>query len=129
MGNSLLDSIFCTHFWTLNADTLSAISGIFTDEDSTANGRILLRARQVSPGDLFYSIELDKAGPYVFQNILPGIYLIDAFRDADGNGVYSYGQPLPFVPAERFVFYADSINVRSRWPNEGNDITLLKWDN
>ena len=126
-GNSLRDSSFAATFWTLNPDTLSALRGRFLDEDSTAFGDIFLRAQQVDPGDLSYSLTLEAPGPYAFENMLPGIYLLQGFRDADGDGRYSFGSPFPFIPSERFFFLSDSINVRSRWPNEGNDINLLKW--
>jgi len=71
-----------------------------------------------------YNISIDEPGNYQFDHILPGIYVIKGFRDADSNGVYSYGQAIPFCPAERFFVYPDSIKVRSRWPNEGNTIIL-----
>ena len=56
--------------------------------------------------------------------LLPGHYFLDCFRDSDGNGRYSYGHTFPFVPAERFAVYPDTVVLRSRWPNEGNDIIL-----
>ena len=69
-------------------------------------------------------IILDKPGPYQFEKLFPGLYLIYGFRDRDGNGEYSYGKVIPYQPAERFFFFPDTIKTRSRWPNEGNDITL-----
>jgi hypothetical protein len=125
--NSLQDTSFSITFRTLNADTLSAIRGLLTDEDTTATGTIFMFARQVSPGNINYDIQLQEPGDYAFENMLPGIYLINGFRDTDGNGQYSFGKSVPFVPAERFFNYPDSINIRSRWPTIGNDILLLKW--
>ena len=79
---------------------------------------------QITADDSTVYTVLDSTGNYQFNDIFPGIYLIYGFRDADSNGTYSYGQIKPFKPAERFLFYPDSIKVRSRWPNEGNDIIL-----
>ncbi len=120
-GNSLKDSLFSVYFKTQSEDTLSAISGQLIDQDSTASGNIYLTAKSAGH---FYHTMIEKPGQYSFDDILSGIYTIQAFRDADSNGVYSYGQTIPFQPAERFVFYPDSIKLRSGWPNEGNDIIL-----
>lgn len=108
-------------FRTLNEDTLSAIRGEIIDQQPEATGKIFMTARS---GQNSYQLVLNQPGEFLFDNILPGIYLINGFRDADSNGVYSYWQLHPFIPAERFFFYADSIKVRSRWPNEGNKIIL-----
>ncbi|MBC8184141.1 Ig-like domain-containing protein [candidate division KSB1 bacterium] len=120
-GNFLDDSLNTIHFRTLSQDTLTAISGKINDQNPDGKGRIFLTAK--SPKNS-YATSLNKSGDYLFDNIFPGIYTISAFRDADSNSVYSFGKAVPFVAAERFIFYADSIKVRSRWPNEGNDIIL-----
>ncbi|MFZ5518962.1 MAG: Ig-like domain-containing protein [Candidatus Zhuqueibacterota bacterium] len=122
-GNSLSDSLFSVYFRTLNADTLTAIRGKITDEDEGATGKFHVTAQSEK---FSYTIMVDSAGAYRFENILPGVYTIQAFRDADSNGVYSFGKIVPFQPAERFVFYADSVKVRSQWPTEGEDIMFKK---
>jgi len=119
-GNSLADTLFKKWFITLNPDTLSAISGHIIDTDSSAVGPFHLQASSTAGAE--YDLWIDGEGLYQFKDILPGIYIISVFRDEDGNGKYSYGQPFPFQGAERYYVYPDSINVRSRWPNEGNDI-------
>ena len=120
-GNVLKDSLFSIYFTTLSSDTFSAIIGKFIDKQQNARGKIHLKAKSEQHQ---YVQVIDSPGEYRFENIFPGIYTLYAFRDSDGNGVYSFGNPIPFVPAERFVFPADSIKVRSRWPNEGNDIIM-----
>ena len=121
-GNCLGDSLLNWRFWVVNQDTLSSISGVVKDEDPAGVGKIFLTATQVKGGKATTTIRLDSLGSYEFSYLLPGIYTIEGFRDADGNGRYSLGKPYPFIPAERFVVYPDSIAVRARWPNEGNDI-------
>jgi len=120
-GNSLADSVDTIYFKTLNKDTLSAIGGEIVDQKEDAYGTLFLTAKSEQHS---YQLMLDQPGSYRFEDILPGIYTINGFRDADSNGVFSFGKTIPYVPAERFFFYSDSIKVRSRWPNEGNNITL-----
>ncbi|MDZ7343940.1 MAG: hypothetical protein ONA90_05440, partial [candidate division KSB1 bacterium] len=65
---------------------------------------------------------LPEPGPYRFEYVLPGVYQLRAFRDANRNGRFDFGAVLPFVSAERYFVWPDTIKVRSRWPNEGNDV-------
>jgi hypothetical protein len=123
-GNALGKGTRTFVFTTLHADTLSSISGTVIDEDSTASGAIYLKAQQTESAGRTYELALDGPGPYTFANIFPGTYIIEAFRDSDHDGQYSFGRALPFLPAERFVIHEEQIKVRSRWPNEGNDIVL-----
>jgi hypothetical protein len=119
-GNKLMDTLFVKNFMTLDPDTLSAISGMITDQNETAKGYFYLHAH--SNPDLDYYIRVDDNEEYHFENIMPGLYIIDIFRDADRDSEYSYGQVYPYHPAERYYVYPDTISIRSGWPNEGNDI-------
>ncbi|RMF69363.1 MAG: hypothetical protein D6743_01930 [Calditrichaeota bacterium] len=125
-GNPGADSTFRLAFRTVNPDTFSVIRGKVIDEDSTATGPIILQIRQSGKNAHQAEVRLAQPGPYEFSAVFPGTYALEAFRDRDENGRYSYGSALPFVPAERFVIYADSVKVRARWPNEGNDIVFTK---
>ena len=122
--NALAESTLTYLFTTLNADTLASISGNIIDEFEADSGRIYLTARQTKKDGKFYETVIKAPGPYLFDGVFPGDYLISGFRDRDGNGTYSYGNISPFIPAERFFTGSDTIRVRSRWPNEGNDITI-----
>jgi len=121
-GNSLADTLFEKRLLTVNPDTLSEISGSINDADSSATGKFYLQAVPVkgSPKD----IRVEKEGEYVFKDLLPGIYTINVFRDEDDNDQYSFGEAYPYQPSERFYVYPDSIKIRSRWPNEGENIVL-----
>ena len=123
-GNPLPDSLY--RFQTLNGDTLSAISGTVTDLNTEAVGGIHVVARQIENSDITYRQILPMPGEYTFMDIFPGQYLLECFRDRDGNGRYSMGRPFPYQPSERFCVYKDTVKVRSKWPNQGNDI-ILPW--
>ncbi len=125
-GNAAADSTFEFQFTTLNEDTLSSLSGTVVDHDSAAEGRIFLKAKQNAREGRTYEIQLSEPGPYEFKAILPGTYSLEGFRDQDNNTEYSFGKAFPFQPAERFVVYPDTIKIRARWPNEGNDIVFRK---
>lgn len=124
--NSMSDSTISFIFTTLNADTLGEILGTVMDESPTDSGNIFMKAVSTDQKGKTYELNIEKPGTYRFKGLFPGNYLISGFRDRDRNKTYSYGTLNPWVPAERFFQYADTISVRSRWPNEGNNITLKK---
>jgi hypothetical protein len=137
-GNALFDTLEQITFWTMNADTLTAISGTISDAQAEATGSVHLVLKQVAAfsgsslgtrpaptsTDLEYSTILTGPGPYLFDHILPGLYQLSGFRDANRNSRFDYGAPFPFAPAERFAVWPDTMKVRSRWPNEGNDFVI-----
>lgn len=123
-GNAVADSTMSLTFQTVNPDTFSSITGMIVDDDSVATGKIFMKAKSKDRAGPIYEITLEVPGSYSFSPILPGTYTIEGYRDADGNGEYSFGDAVPFRPAERFFVYDQEIQVRARWPNEGNDITI-----
>jgi hypothetical protein len=137
-GNALFDTTGKITFWTMNADTLTTISGKITDAQPDATGTVHLTLRQVgasasglgvpprtpSSSMPVYTTVLPAPGAYRFEHILPGLYQLGGFRDANRNGRYDFGVAFPFLPAERFVVWPDTIKTRSRWPNEGNDFVV-----
>ncbi len=121
-GNGLLDTVIS--FRTINIDTLSEILGTVFDRDTASHGDIFISAVQIRNPDIKYTSALQEPGPYRIEYVLPGEYLIDAYRDENGDSCYTFGSPFPFVPSERFVVYEDTVKIRSRWPNEGNNLRL-----
>lgn len=122
-GNALFDTTGQITFWTVNADTFASISGKITNADSSAAADFFLSATQAG-GKVEYRTRVEPNGNYLFKEVLPGLYQLNGFRDANGNHRFDYGNALPFVPAERFWAWPDSIKVRSRWPNENNDFVI-----
>ncbi|MFQ5630990.1 MAG: Ig-like domain-containing protein [bacterium] len=126
-GNALFDTLATRTFATLNADTLSEISGkLETSLNLPDSTLIYLKARQVAGGKAEREIWLQAPRAYTFQQLLPGVYMIEGFFDTKPNRKYDFGKAFPFIRSERFFVYPDSIKIRSKWPNEGNDIVVEK---
>ncbi len=121
-GNQYADTLFVKRFTTVNPDTLSELSGSVSDADSAGTGAFYLQA--IAEKGINYEKWIKGEGEYLFKGILPGLYKIIIFRDDDGNKAYSYGEAWPYKPADRIYMYPDSITVRSRWANEGNDLVF-----
>jgi len=122
-GNALFDTTGQITFWTMNADTFASISGKITDADSTARSVVHLSAIQAG-GKVEYRTQTEATGNYLFKDVLPGLYQINGYRDANNNRRFDFGRVLPFLPAEQYWAWPDTIKVRARWPNEDNDFEI-----
>ncbi|RPI01797.1 MAG: hypothetical protein EHM72_05655 [Calditrichaeota bacterium] len=124
-GLPLADTLFQRRFTTVNVDTFSAISGQLDDEAPAAEGTFFLKASSADPKNpRIYEQTVEKVGKYLFKQMIPGKYVIELYRDEDHNGAYTLGEAFPFFPAERFYVYPDTIEIRSRWPDEGENIVF-----
>ena len=121
-GNTPADTSIM--FTTINTDTLGSIAGTVVDPDTGAEGGVFVDARLLGEGMQKYVTRPDSAGNFIFNNVLPGMYLLSVFRDRDSSGSYSFGKVFPYVPAERFAAHPDTIVVKSRWTNDGNVLKL-----
>jgi hypothetical protein len=125
-GNRFKDSTFTLRFQTLDLRTTGNVDGTVMDEKGDeGKGDVYVTASSidaVTPHER--TIHLRSTGRFRMERLIEGKYVLRAFRDADGNGVYSYGVPYPFHPAERFTVNRDTIKVRARWDVEG---VLLKF--
>ena len=122
-GNALADSTVTLWFQAVQQDTLSSISGRITDQRPDGKGPVHLILRRPQ-GDWRREIVLPAPGPYLFRDLFPGLYVLELYRDRNGDGQWSPGWTRPFEPAERYVVYPDTIKVRARWANEGNDFAI-----
>ncbi len=119
-GNHFRDSLWTRKFSTVDEKSLGSIKGEVRDDSSGARGKIYILASNISNTQVKpRRLVLGTPGPFVLDRVIEGRYTISAFRDADGDGSYSYGVPFPFRPAERFAIFADTLRVRARWPLEG----------
>ncbi|MBI5475484.1 MAG: Ig-like domain-containing protein [Ignavibacteriales bacterium] len=124
-GNSQKDSTLNLIFKTVDEKFLSEMKGVFSDKFEDDSGIIYLTAYNLSKKELKPKVTtIKKFGPFLFENLLEGKYIIKGFCDTDGSGSYTYGKIFPFKRAERFVNYNDTLKVRARWPLEGIQIQI-----
>lgn len=122
-GNAMGEGVLDTRFETVEAEKLGSLSGKVRRQGLPDSGKVFLQAYALERGG-GKSLEVTQAGEYHFEDLLPGRYLVSAFLDLDGNGKFSWGRPIPFVPAEPFWVSQDTVRIRSRWETGGVDVLL-----
>ena len=63
---------------------------------------------------------------FKFENILEGQYSLMFFQDKNKDNQISSGVHYPYQPSEWFHYYPDTINIRSNWELELDEIFLGK---
>jgi hypothetical protein len=118
----MTDSVLFLTFITLNPDTLGSVSGKVEALGKSISGDIVLTLSLMDKGEKRYQKTLPQPGSFLFENILPGKYMVDAYVDLNKDGNLTIGNPKPFVPSEPFTFFPDTVTVRSRWETEGVEL-------
>lgn len=128
-GNSLADSVLSFTFTTLAPETLGSVSGLVRKTPSepeslkeNASETIVVTLAQVNDAKKRYQRTLFQPGLFLFENILPGKYIVGAYIDLNRDGILTMGEPNPFSPCEPFTFFPDTVAVRSRWETEGVEL-------
>ncbi len=112
-GMVLGDTATVLTFYTFKRDSLGVVSGEI--QDTVRDGRYVLQCRNLTRDGRGYEQTLEAPGRFEITDVIPGRYQVTAFRDRDGNGVYSYGRISPAVFAESFASYPDTVTVRPNW--------------
>ncbi len=115
-GNAY-DSVYKYKFKTINGLDFTGASGTVDGAVFSKNPFLILQG--IDSDKLKYQQPLNKSSSFKFDRVQPGKYFLWGYYDTDSSKTYSYGEPLPFKPAEKFVFYPDTLNLRARWTVTG----------
>ena len=107
-------------FSTVDPRDYGTVTGIVSDQDSSAQGPISVFLRNRKLGE--QEIRISMPGAFRFAQVLPGNYILSAYRDTNRNSQFDLGTAIPFLPAERSVSKTDSVVVRSGWESENTRI-------
>jgi len=120
VGNHWKDSTRKYTFRTVDPEAMSSIEGVLSDPDTSHSDRYIVVAENMAKKmKITIRLTTQRGKKFLFPQLDAGEYRLKAFQDDHNNGVYYSGKPFPFIPAERFAAYPDSIKVRARWPVEG----------
>ncbi|MGH2575352.1 MAG: Ig-like domain-containing protein [Ignavibacteria bacterium] len=86
---------------------------------------IKLESADTSILQMIYSFEI-RDTVFTINKILEGDYLLFASWDKNENGVYNFGNPMPFEYSEEFYVYPQTIRVKGGWAIENVLIDFTK---
>jgi hypothetical protein len=118
------DSTFAFHFRTADSRATGSVSGLVVD-DAADSGRVVIAATRIDQSPRATVIKTIPApGPFLFDGLPEGKYVLESYRDSKHLGKYFPGRPYPFQPSERFSVSTDTIRVRARWSVEGVEVRI-----
>jgi len=125
-GVTSRDSTRSFRFQTIEEDAFSSIEGDVRDlRTSDTTGTIVVLATKLGVEGLErYAVDASSSGAFIFSELGEGKYVLQAYRDRNGNGEYDAGKPFPYVPSERLSPLTDTLKVRARWPLDGVKIEM-----
>lgn len=120
-GNIKMDSTIKILFKTSFLQKKSIIRG-FLEDSKECNGPYIVRLRSKDEKNTYIKT-LDTPGSWVFNDVRPGLYFLEAFCDEDKNGNYSFGSIIPFIFRERYIKSEQELKVEENW--EYDNIKLI----
>ncbi len=111
-------------FKTSGENQIGNVSGnvSFKGSSKVLPGSIIIQVIKKSNSLIRYSMNLEQAGVFKFENILEGDYMLFAFIDANKSGSYDYGKYYPYEPSEPFFLYDKDLKVKGMWNTDNVQI-------
>jgi len=119
-GNALVDSVVTVAYTFFSFDSLGSVSGRIEESWVLAPFYLVLR----SLGDVHLPLQIreETLGAFRFPAVPAGQWQLSGWVDFDRNSRYSYGNPLPMVASDPYVFHQDTITVRAHWESAGEAV-------
>jgi len=120
------DTIRAMRFQTLDSERLSTIAGLVNDPEKIDTiGRVVVTAWPVGKKDAVpRSVTIEGPGPFELAQLPEGQYVMQVFRDRNGNKKFDAGRVFPYQMSERFSVAPDTLKLRARWPLENVQLRL-----
>jgi len=111
------DSVTTFSFTINDPENYGSIEGSFA---GFGNASAVIEAQNISDKkQLIPKITIPESGKFSFTKLPEGRYTLKAFDDRNKNLINDAGKVFPFIRAEQFSNYQDTIRVRPRWPVDG----------
>lgn len=115
--NFLKDSISTFTFMVNDPENYGSLEGSFA---GFGNKTTIIEAQNITDKKQpSLKSKTSESGKFVFSQLPEGKYTLKAFDDGNNNQRNDAGKVFPFVRAEQFFHYQDTIRVRARWPVDG----------
>ncbi len=117
VGNYRKDSASSFYFSVDDPENYGSIEGTFAGFSSSGT---VVEAKNINAAKQpAVKTRTSESGKFSFTRLPEGRYALKAFDDVNKNLTNDVGKVFPFVRAESFSHYQDTIRVRARWPVDG----------
>ncbi len=111
------DSVTNITFMVNDPENYGSIEGSFAGFSSESS---VIEAQNINDKkQSALKTKASESGKFSFTQLPEGRYTLKAFNDLNKNQINDAGRVFPFVRAEQFSNYQDTIRVRARWPVDG----------
>ncbi|UCD16969.1 MAG: Ig-like domain-containing protein [Candidatus Zixiibacteriota bacterium] len=118
-GNQAGDSVLLYTFRTYDPDSLGIVSGTVMHGEAVDTSGIAYLSFSAVGEEKSFSRSV--AGKSFDFSLPPGNYLLYGFQDRNLNGIQDFGSLLPYLRAETWAIYPDTVRIRSRFETAGID--------
>ena len=118
---SLEDSIYSIKITTKDRLGYGRLTGMIVNQQTQ---QLVVEAVSIENFLDRYPTVVNSDSTFELNTLPSGKYTLLFFEDADNSQDYSYGEVLPFKPAEWFYVYPDTIDIRANWDYELKEINL-----
>ena len=118
---SLEDSIYSIKITTKDRLGYGRLTGMIVNQQIQ---QLVVEAVSIENSVDRYPTVVNSDSTFELNTLPSGKYTLLFFEDADNSQDYSYGEVLPFKPAEWFYVYPDTIDIRANWDYELKEINL-----
>ena len=118
---SLEDSIYSIKINTKDRLGYGRLTGMIVNQQIQ---QLVVEAVSIENSVDRYPTVVNSDSTFELNTLPSGKYTLLFFEDADNSQDYSYGEVLPFKPAEWFYVYPDTIDIRANWDYELKEINL-----
>ena len=122
-GRILKDSVSTI---SLKTSSYQKYGSLVINPGTDHSDNLKVELKMLGKEGVFLKNNLNSDRLFRLENILEGQYLLMFFQDRNKDNQISSGVITPYQPSEWFYYYPDTINIRSNWELELDEIFVGK---
>jgi len=120
-SKSFEDSVIVINFKTSSFEQFGTLNIFIKNRN---NSRYIAELKSLGKDSKKRDPIISSDSLFVIRELVEGAYSLMIYNDKDENRTYSSGSLSPLVPAEWFYIYPDTIQIRSNWELDLDQIDL-----
>ena len=120
-GNSM-DGTYNYYFKTGEPFSFGSLSGKIETDNHIQGGLIVINLYEKQTKK--ETQQLITGNSYKIEPLQAGTYMLSAYIDTNGDGVFYGGRSFPYKPSYRFTVFDEPVVIRAGWDNENVNLTF-----